>query len=273
MQSALVCGQRFVPASPYVIIRKVPKLIKSLGEFLFPPLMMSDTRVAVRPYVIGPTHTSFQVPAGGGGGTAVFDASGGDGAFGNISWNHTTSASATGMIVLVTAYIPGGSPPTVTYNAVPMTQDATTVTWTANPMTLYVFSLPSPSSGTNSVAITANGAAGVLGTSVTVTGGSISPVIRAGSVSGTSGTSNAPTTNCTTATNDLVMSHVNNGAGGGAITYTATTGTEKQDFSISGASSACSVKTATGASEAMSWTVDGGGSPNWGIMVASFQHA
>jgi hypothetical protein len=212
------------------------------------------------------------VSTGGVGTTVIFDNADSGSAFGSSTWNHTTVSGATGIIVILAVYIPGGTPPAVTYDGSSMLRDTSSVTWTANPMALYVYSLPSPASGTKVVSVTINGGAGFVGTSVSVTGGSIAPVIRAGSILSATGTSNAPTTTCNTAINDLVVSHVNNGAGGGAVSYTATTGIEREDLSLGGASSACSTKTAGSASEAMSWTVDGGGTPNWGIIAAAFQH-
>jgi hypothetical protein len=46
-------------------------LLAAATHFIVALLMMSDTRVSVRPYVIGPTSTSFQVPAAAGGCTAA----------------------------------------------------------------------------------------------------------------------------------------------------------------------------------------------------------
>jgi hypothetical protein len=62
---------------------------------------MSDTRILVRPYVIGPTDTSFVVPAGGGVGTLSVDGTATGGGSTATSFTVTLSTTKTNDVILL----------------------------------------------------------------------------------------------------------------------------------------------------------------------------
>ncbi|MEK9207681.1 MAG: hypothetical protein AAB922_04315 [Patescibacteria group bacterium] len=99
----------------------------------------------------------------------VFNASAKSKASAVTSLTFAHSSSGSNRVLLVGAHLQGTAQTVtgVTYNSVAMTQE---VTRTAANTVGYVFSLSAPSAGSNNVVISASGATGINGISVSLTG-------------------------------------------------------------------------------------------------------
>lgn len=182
------------------------------------------------------------------------------------TWTHTCAANATKLIVFFTLRTNGTASPTVgtvTYDGVAMTQILTQdcVGVDAN-MRSYGFYLDSPASGANTVQVTTNSNAWLVGVSLSYIG-----VVGGAARDSTSGcvlATNSGTHSVTTVSGDQVVDYYVQCANSGQFrTLTPGTGqTERGEYTNNAGDgrgdmrAAASTKTATGASTGMYYMID-----------------
>jgi hypothetical protein len=205
--------------------------------------------------------------------TVAFDAVGPSGGGGaniasgtSLTWTHTCTAGATDLIVGVAVgdSTPGGMTLTATYNGVSMTAIGSVASNNQTAGFVKLFRLANPTSGANTVAVTAGSSSGTkLGGSISYTGG--------GAV-GTAVTNfgNSGTASCTVSgsTGNMVVSAACIGS-----QFIGTSNTQRVFDNHDSGSAAGNLLMADAASGASVTMSDSGSADWWGIVAVEIQAA
>jgi Mn2+/Fe2+ NRAMP family transporter len=183
--------------------------------------------------------------------SVAYDASG-EGIVNNAttgSWTNTPVGTPTGIIVGVYGL---AAPTSVKYGGVTMTLDGQSSA-NASGDVMYIYELPNPATGAQTVLVTLGSASYANGVSISVTGGSTTQVMRTGSFTSQVTNGANPSLTVTSATGDLVVDFVGSRPYDNAYTPTNTLANSSANGNIY-----CAGQYAAGSSSVtIGWTESG----------------